>query len=86
MSYSKFDEWYYFAWEEGDMNIAFWFQFNNLHKCGPRTHVSGFSVLTSTMKVGAHKRITDKSAMLKLVKKIFVEFLISLVLIITMGT
>lgn len=49
------------------------------------TQVSGFE-LTSTRTVGVHTNNTNKSAMLKFVRKMFVEFRMSLVRMITMGT
>lgn len=51
----------------------------------PRIHVSGF-VLTSTSTVGVHTTSTNRSAMLRLIRKMFVEFRISFVFIMTMGT
>lgn len=57
----------------------------HLHISCPRTQVSG-RVFTSTSTVGVHTNNTSKSAMLKFVRKIFVEFRISLVFNITIGT
>lgn len=57
----------------------------NLHISCPKTHVSGFE-LTSTRTVGVQMRRTRRSAILKLVKKMFVEFRISFVFMMTMGT
>lgn len=51
----------------------------------PMTQVSGFE-LTSTRTVGVHTNRTNKSAMLKFVRKMFVEFRMSFVLRITIGT
>lgn len=59
----------------------FWY----LHIPWPKIHVSGF-VLTSTKTVGVHTTKTNKSAILKFIKKIFVEFRMSFVFIITIGT
>lgn len=57
----------------------------NLHISCPKTHVSG-RVFTSTSTVGVQTNNTSKSAMLKFVRKIFVEFRISFVFNITIGT
>lgn len=56
-----------------------------LHIPWPKIHVSGF-VFTSTKTVGVHTTNTNKSAMLKFIRKIFVEFRMSFVFIITIGT
>lgn len=57
----------------------------NLHISWPSTHVSGFE-LTSTNTVGVHTSKTSRSAILKFVKKMFVEFRMSFVFSMTMGT
>lgn len=56
-----------------------------LHIPWPKIHVSGL-VFTSTKTVGVHTTNTNKSAMLKFIRKIFVEFRMSFVFIITIGT
>jgi len=55
------------------------------HISCPRTQVSG-RVLTSTRTVGVQTSSTSRSAMLRLVRKMFVELRISFVFTITMGT
>lgn len=56
-----------------------------LHISSPNTHVSGL-VLTSTKTVGVQISSTNKSAMLRFVKKMFVELRISFVFRMTIGT
>lgn len=57
----------------------------DLHILSPRTHTSG-AVLTSTSTVGVHINKTRRSATDKFIKKIFVEFRMSFVFKITIGT
>lgn len=57
----------------------------DLQSSSPNTHVSGLE-FTSTSTVGVHTNNTIKSATLKFTKNIFVLFLISFVLNITIGT
>lgn len=58
---------------------------NYLHIPWPKIQVSGL-VFTSTKTVGVHTTNTNKSAMLKFIRKMFVEFRMSFVFIITIGT
>lgn len=58
---------------------------SDLHILSPRTHVSD-RVLSSTRTVGVHIKSTSRSATDKFIKKILVEFLMSFVFKITIGT
>lgn len=66
-------------------NVSERMQLIYLHIPWPKIQVSGL-VFTSTKTVGVHTTNTNKSAMLKFIRKIFVEFRMSFVFIITIGT